>query len=85
MPAPGISPVAVTELLNRSRLGNVDALDTLTPILYAELRRIAGGYLRRERPGQTLQARRRPSSTRPTCGCSRTRTSRLRTGPISSA
>ncbi|RPJ85603.1 MAG: RNA polymerase subunit sigma-70, partial [Acidobacteria bacterium] len=56
MSAPALSPVAVTDLLNRSRLGSVDALNTLTPILYSELRRIAGGYLRRERPGQTLQA-----------------------------
>jgi RNA polymerase sigma-70 factor (ECF subfamily) len=28
----------------------------LTPLVYRELRRIAGGYIRRERPGQTLQA-----------------------------
>ena len=28
----------------------------LTPLVYRELRRIAAGYLRRERPGQTLQA-----------------------------
>ena len=26
------------------------------PLVYAELRRIAAGYMRRERPGQTLQA-----------------------------
>src|SRR5919108_2817097 len=31
-------------------------LDDLTPIVYRELRRIAAGYIRRERPGQTLQA-----------------------------
>jgi RNA polymerase sigma factor (TIGR02999 family) len=30
-------------------------LDTLLPIVYQELRRLAAGYLRRERPGQTLQ------------------------------
>ena len=28
----------------------------LLPLVYDELRRLAGGYLRRERPGQTLQA-----------------------------
>src|SRR5438552_7944324 len=28
----------------------------LTPLVYRELRQIAAGYLRRERPGQTLQA-----------------------------
>jgi RNA polymerase sigma factor (TIGR02999 family) len=31
-------------------------LDDLTPAVYRELRRIAAGYMRRERPGQTLQA-----------------------------
>jgi RNA polymerase sigma factor (TIGR02999 family) len=30
--------------------------DELTPLVYNELRRLAGAYLRRERPGQTLQA-----------------------------
>jgi RNA polymerase sigma-70 factor (ECF subfamily) len=30
-------------------------LDSLLPIVYQELRRLAAGYLRRERPGQTLQ------------------------------
>src|SRR5262247_2684398 len=28
----------------------------LTPVVYRELRQIAAAYLRRERPGQTLQA-----------------------------
>jgi RNA polymerase sigma-70 factor, ECF subfamily len=31
------------------------SLDTLLPIVYQELRRLAAAYLRRERPGQTLQ------------------------------
>jgi RNA polymerase sigma factor (TIGR02999 family) len=31
------------------------SLDTLLPIVYQELRRLAASYLRRERPGQTLQ------------------------------
>jgi RNA polymerase sigma factor (TIGR02999 family) len=30
--------------------------DALMPLVYEELRRIAAGYIRRERPGQTLQA-----------------------------
>src|SRR5258705_12981274 len=30
--------------------------DSLMPVVYDELRRIAAGYIRRERPGQTLQA-----------------------------
>jgi RNA polymerase sigma factor (TIGR02999 family) len=32
-----------------------ESLDTLLPIVYQELRRLAAAYLRRERPGQTLQ------------------------------
>lgn len=31
-------------------------VDDLTQAAYAELRRVAGAYMRRERPGQTLQA-----------------------------
>jgi RNA polymerase sigma-70 factor, ECF subfamily len=31
------------------------SLDALLPVVYQELRRLAAGYLRRERPGQTLQ------------------------------
>src|ERR671937_3075193 len=35
--------------------GPIDA-DALTPLVYDELRRLAGAYMRRERPGQTIQA-----------------------------
>ena len=35
---------------------SVQDADDLTPLVYRELRKIAAGYLRRERPGQTLQA-----------------------------
>jgi RNA polymerase sigma factor (TIGR02999 family) len=31
-------------------------LDVALPVVYRELRRLAGAYLRREKPGQTLQA-----------------------------
>jgi RNA polymerase sigma-70 factor (ECF subfamily) len=31
------------------------SLDSLLPLVYQELRRLAASYLRRERPGQTLQ------------------------------
>ena len=31
------------------------SLDSLLPVVYQELRRLAASYLRRERPGQTLQ------------------------------
>lgn len=45
----------VTQLLSRWREGDRDALDTLAPIVHAELRQIADAYLRRERSGHTLQ------------------------------
>ena len=45
----------VTLLLAEMRLGHRDALDRLMPLVYAELRRLAGHYLRGERIGHTLQ------------------------------
>src|SRR6478672_11615505 len=36
-------------------MGNPDP-SSLMPLVYDELRRIAAGYIRRERPGRTLQA-----------------------------
>lgn len=45
----------VTQLLGRWAGGDRSALDLLLPAVYAELRRIAGGYLRHERPDHTLQ------------------------------
>ena len=36
--------------------GDRDALDRLTPIVYAELHRLARQYMKRERPGHSLQA-----------------------------
>jgi RNA polymerase sigma factor (TIGR02999 family) len=45
----------VTELLSRWGQGDRDAFDALAPSVYGELRRIAVGYLRRERPDHTLQ------------------------------
>jgi RNA polymerase sigma factor (TIGR02999 family) len=44
-----------TLLLDWSR-GDAQALDQLTPLVYQELRRIAGRELRRERPDHTLQS-----------------------------
>ena len=46
----------VTDLLHRWKSGDQQALDTLLPLVYRELRRIADAYLRRESPGHTLQA-----------------------------
>jgi RNA polymerase sigma factor (TIGR02999 family) len=37
------------------RLGRDDAIDRLMPVVYRELRRIAGQQMRRERTGHTLQ------------------------------
>jgi RNA polymerase sigma factor (TIGR02999 family) len=55
-PAAAPDPARVTALLADARAGKAEALDALLPLVYAELRRVAAGYLRRERPGQTLQA-----------------------------
>src|SRR5260370_21099055 len=45
----------VTRLLHEWANGTQSALDALAPLVYAELRRLAGGYLRNEAPGHTLQ------------------------------
>jgi RNA polymerase sigma factor (TIGR02999 family) len=46
----------VTILLTQLREGNQEAADQLIPLIYCEFRRMAGGYMQRERPGHTLQA-----------------------------
>ena len=45
----------VTELLLAWGNGNEAALEKLMPLVYEELRRLAHQYMRRERPGHTLQ------------------------------
>ena len=45
----------IPELLRRVREGDADASRELMPLVYSELRRIAGRYLRRERKDHTLQ------------------------------
>jgi RNA polymerase sigma factor (TIGR02999 family) len=45
----------VTELLQKWSLGDRDALEQLTPVIYGELHRIARRYMNRERDGHTLQ------------------------------
>jgi len=45
----------VTNLLIELSNGKRDAIDELLPIIYDELKRIAAGYLRRERSDHTLQ------------------------------
>ena len=37
-------------------LGDADALEALMPLVYEELRRLAGHYMKGERPGHPLQA-----------------------------
>ena len=46
----------VTELLIRWRSGDAEALDSLMPLVYDEMRRLAHSYLRRERQDHTLQS-----------------------------
>ena len=48
-------PEAVTKLLMEWKEGDQAALDQLMPLVYKELRRLAGYYLRGEQPGHTLQ------------------------------
>jgi RNA polymerase sigma factor (TIGR02999 family) len=45
----------VTRLLAEWAHGNQLALEQLTPLIYGELRQLAAGYLRKERPDHTLQ------------------------------
>jgi RNA polymerase sigma factor (TIGR02999 family) len=49
------SPQEVTRLLREWANGAESALDALTPIVYAELRRLAASHLRGEAAGHTLQ------------------------------
>ena len=49
------SQVEVTQLLLDWGNGDKAALDKLVPVVYQELRRLARHYMRRERPGHTLQ------------------------------
>jgi RNA polymerase sigma factor (TIGR02999 family) len=53
LPTP--SPGAVTELLRAWSDGDDGALGRLTPLVETELRRLARGYMGRERRGHTLQ------------------------------
>jgi RNA polymerase sigma factor (TIGR02999 family) len=46
----------VTALLRAWSGGDHAALEKLTPLVYGELRRMAGRYMQRERQGNTLQA-----------------------------
>lgn len=50
-----LSQNQVTQLLLDWGNGDRAALDKLVPVVYQELRRLAAYYMRRERPGHTLQ------------------------------
>jgi DNA-directed RNA polymerase specialized sigma24 family protein len=50
------SPGTVTQLIRDWRNGNEEALEQLMPLVYDDLRRLAGHYMGRERPEHTLQA-----------------------------
>jgi RNA polymerase sigma factor (TIGR02999 family) len=45
----------LTQLLRQGREGDRAAIDRVIPLVYDELRRLAGGYLRNQAPGHTLQ------------------------------
>lgn len=45
----------ITVLLQAFSSGDKTALNDLIPLVYSELHKIAGGHLRNERPGHTLQ------------------------------
>jgi RNA polymerase sigma factor (TIGR02999 family) len=49
-------PNSVTRLLLEWRRGDAQALDRLMPLVYQELRSLAGRYMQAERTGHTLQA-----------------------------
>ena len=52
---PALQPSGVTELLLRWRDGNPEALDELTPLVYAELHRLAHRYMRKSAGNDLLQ------------------------------
>ena len=54
-PSPMDPPGNVTVLLQQWSDGHQEALDLLLPRIYAELRKLASAYLRRERADHTLQ------------------------------
>lgn len=47
---------SLTQILQRWSEDDESAATEVVPLVYEELRRIANGYFRRERPGHTLQA-----------------------------
>ena len=52
---PASSPLPISELLAHWNEGDREALKSLVPLLYGELRRVAHNHLRKARRGHTLQ------------------------------
>ena len=50
-----LSGKPITQLLNELKSGDKEVLNDLLPLVYDELRRLAGSYLRKERANHTLQ------------------------------
>jgi len=51
-----LSPKSVSQLLAQWHAGDDEALRAVLPVVYDELRRLAGHYMRQERPDHTLQS-----------------------------
>ena len=51
-----MADVNVTQILSQIEGGDPTAADRLLPLVYEELRKLAGAKLAQEKPGQTLQA-----------------------------
>jgi RNA polymerase sigma-70 factor, ECF subfamily len=51
----GWSTMEITELLQSVHMGNREALDTVIPLVYEELKKLAGAHLRREGKAGPLQ------------------------------
>ncbi len=49
------SPTDLTQMLNQLSEGKTQVVDDILPLIYDELRSLAGNYLRRERSDHTLQ------------------------------
>jgi hypothetical protein len=47
---------SVTQLLLDASAGKQGAVDALFPIVYSEMHRLSASYLRKQRPGHTLQS-----------------------------
>jgi RNA polymerase sigma factor (TIGR02999 family) len=55
LPQEGLTKPGITQLLRAWAHGDESALEQLAPLVESELHRLARKYMRRERPGQSLQ------------------------------